>query len=88
MPTVSDWVYQQYVLIDSASREPKACTVYDKDMERFRSSLDWSGRFYMTIREPSILTIMWRRSGTGYVWTLDDSIRVSCKYRPRYQKVR
>jgi len=88
MPTVNDWVQSQFVLVDSASREPKACTVYGKDAERFRSSLDWSGRFFLPVREPCILTAMWRRSGTGYVWTLDDSVRIDCKYRPRYQRVR
>jgi hypothetical protein len=88
MPTVYDWVQNQFVLVDSCSREPKACTVYGMDNEQFRSSMDWSGRLFMPVREPCILTMMWRRSGTGYVWVIEDYVSVDCKYRPRYQKVR
>jgi hypothetical protein len=87
LAATADWPQNRHVMLDSIG-DVSMCVVHDNDLERLKSGGLYEGtRFTLPVREPCRMIFMWRRSGTGYPWTIADTCTITAKCRPRYQKV-
>jgi hypothetical protein len=84
----TSWPQNYYLVLDTASHEHRAFFAYDNDKERFHDGVDFSGQFYLPVKEPCAMVFMHRESGTGNPWTIADQMVITAKYRPRYKSVR
>ncbi len=87
LASTADWPQNRVIMLDSIG-DVSMAIVHDQDGERLKSGGLYEGtRFTLPVREPCGMAFMWRRSGTGYPWTISDNIGITAKIRPRYQKV-